>query len=59
MFSVNISGVFMTAQAVSRHMVRFKKGGSIVLIGSMSTYVANKVQSSSSPLSSPIWTAVN
>jgi NAD(P)-dependent dehydrogenase (short-subunit alcohol dehydrogenase family) len=59
MFSVNISGVFMTAQAVARQMVRFKKGGSIVLIGSMSAHVANKVQASSSPLYSPTWRAVN
>lgn len=46
MFSINITGVFMTAQAVARQMVRFKKGGSIVLIGSMSAYVANRVRSS-------------
>jgi NAD(P)-dependent dehydrogenase (short-subunit alcohol dehydrogenase family) len=43
MFSVNITGVFMTAQAVARQMIRFKKGGSIVLIGSMSAHVANRV----------------
>lgn len=50
MFSINITGVFMTAQAVARQMVRFKKGGSIVLIGSMSAHVANRVPSTSSPL---------
>jgi hypothetical protein len=43
MFSINITGVFMTAQAVARQMIRFKKGGSIVLIGSMSAHVANRV----------------
>jgi NAD(P)-dependent dehydrogenase (short-subunit alcohol dehydrogenase family) len=43
MFSVNITGVFMTAQAVAKQMIRFKKGGSIVLIGSMSAHVANRV----------------
>ena len=43
MFSINITGVFMTAQAVARQMIRFGKGGSIVLIGSMSAHVANRV----------------
>jgi len=42
MFSINITGVFMTAQAVARQMIRFGKGGSIVLIGSMSAHVANR-----------------
>lgn len=45
MFSINITGVFMTAQAVARQMIRFQKGGSIVLIGSMSAHVANRVRS--------------
>lgn len=31
MFEVNITGVFMTAQAVAKQMIRFKSGGSIVL----------------------------
>lgn len=43
MFEVNITGVFMTAQAVARQMVKFGKGGSIVLIASMSASVANRV----------------
>lgn len=43
MFEVNITGVFMTAQAVAKQMVRFGKGGSIVLIASMSAGVANRV----------------
>ena len=48
MFSINITGVFMTAQAVARQMIRFGKGGSIVLIGSMSAHVANRVCSPTS-----------
>lgn len=43
MFEINVTGVFMTAQAVARHMIASGKGGSIVLIGSMSGTVANKV----------------
>jgi NAD(P)-dependent dehydrogenase (short-subunit alcohol dehydrogenase family) len=43
MFSVNVTGVFMTAQAVARQMIRFGNGGSVVLIASMSGTVANKV----------------
>ncbi|KAI1932234.1 hypothetical protein LOZ58_003360 [Ophidiomyces ophidiicola] len=42
MFEVNITGVFMTAQAVAKQMIRFKKGGSIVLIASMSGTIANR-----------------
>lgn len=43
MMEVNITGVFMTAQAVAKQMIRFGNGGSIVMIGSMSGTVANKV----------------
>lgn len=43
MFEINITGVFMTAQAAAKQMIRFGKGGSIVLIASMSASVANKV----------------
>jgi NAD(P)-dependent dehydrogenase (short-subunit alcohol dehydrogenase family) len=43
MFEINVTGVFMTAQAVARHMIASGKGGSIVLIGSMSGTVANRV----------------
>lgn len=50
MFEINVTGVFMTAQAVARHMIASGKGGSIVLIGSMSGTVANRV-SILSPLS--------
>ncbi|KAL8917945.1 MAG: hypothetical protein Q9172_005614 [Xanthocarpia lactea] len=42
MFEVNVTGVFMTAQAVARQMVRFGKGGSIAMIASMSGHVANR-----------------
>jgi NAD(P)-dependent dehydrogenase (short-subunit alcohol dehydrogenase family) len=42
MMSVNVTGVFMTAQAVAKQMVKRKQGGSLVLIGSMSGTVANR-----------------
>ncbi|KAK7738189.1 hypothetical protein SLS63_002523 [Diaporthe eres] len=42
MFGVNITGVFMTAQAVARQMRRLDRPGSMVFIGSMSGTVANK-----------------
>lgn len=44
MFEVNITGVFMTAQACAKQMIRFGRGGSIVLIASMSGTVANRVR---------------
>ena len=40
---VNVTGVFMTAQAVAKEMIRWGRGGSIVMIGSMSGTVANRV----------------
>lgn len=43
MFEINITGVFMTAQAVAKQMIRFGNGGSITLIASMSGTVANRV----------------
>lgn len=43
MFEVNITGVFMTAQAVAKEMIRHGNGGSIALIASMSAAVANRV----------------
>lgn len=43
MFEVNITGVFMTAQAVAKQMIKFGNGGSIVMIASMSGTVANRV----------------
>lgn len=42
MMGVNITGVFMTAQAVARQMIKRKQRGSLVLIGSMSGTVANR-----------------
>ncbi|CAK7265447.1 Exopolyphosphatase [Sporothrix epigloea] len=40
---VNVTGVFLTAQAVARQMVRLgRKGGSLVLVASMSGTVANR-----------------
>ena len=42
MMGVNITGVFMTAQAVAREMIKRKQKGSLVLIGSMSGTVANR-----------------
>lgn len=44
MFEVNITGVFMTAQAVAKQMIRFGNGGSIAMIASMSATVANRVR---------------
>lgn len=43
MFEVNITGVFMTAQAVAKQMIRFGNGGSMAFIASMSATVANRV----------------
>ena len=40
---VNVTGVFMTAQAAAKQMIRFGNGGSIVLIASMSGTIANRV----------------
>lgn len=42
MFEVNVTGVFMTAQAVAKEMIRHGRGGSIALIASMSGTVANR-----------------
>ena len=42
MLGVNVTGVFMTAQAVARQMIERKQKGSLVLIGSMSGTVANR-----------------
>ncbi len=43
MFEVNITGVFMTAQAVAKQMIEYGSRGSIVLIASMSGTIANRV----------------
>ncbi|KAH7406136.1 hypothetical protein DE146DRAFT_609631 [Phaeosphaeria sp. MPI-PUGE-AT-0046c] len=42
MFEINITGVFMCAQAVAKQMIRFGNGGSIVMIASMSGSVVNR-----------------
>ncbi|KAL7274395.1 hypothetical protein RUND412_002707 [Rhizina undulata] len=42
MMAVNVTGVFLTAQAAARQMVRFGNGGSIAMIGSMSGTIANR-----------------
>ncbi|CAG8289353.1 unnamed protein product [Penicillium salamii] len=42
MFEVNVTGVFMTSQAVAKQMIRFGNGGSIVMIASMSGTVVNR-----------------
>ncbi|KAG7087444.1 hypothetical protein E1B28_013410 [Marasmius oreades] len=40
--SVNVNGVLFTAQAAGRQMRRFGKGGSIILIASMSGTITNR-----------------
>jgi len=47
MFDINVIGVFMTAQAVAREMIKHGNGGSMAFIASMSGTVANKVFSPS------------
>lgn len=42
MLDINYTGVFMTATAVARQMMRYKCRGSICLIASMSGHIANK-----------------
>ncbi|KAF1986238.1 short-chain dehydrogenase [Aulographum hederae CBS 113979] len=42
MMAINYTGVFMTATAVARQMIKYKCRGSICLIASMSGIVANK-----------------
>ncbi|CAF9930894.1 MAG: hypothetical protein ALECFALPRED_004752 [Alectoria fallacina] len=42
MFEINITGVFMTAQAVAKQMIKFGNGGSIAMIASMSAHIANR-----------------
>lgn len=44
MMEVNVTGAFLTAQAAARQMVKFEKGGSIVMIASMSGTIANRVR---------------
>ncbi|KAJ9482994.1 hypothetical protein VN97_g10426 [Penicillium thymicola] len=42
LLEVNVTGVFMTAQAVARQMIRFGNGGSIAIVASMSGTVVNR-----------------
>ena len=42
MFEINITGVFMTAQAVARQMIKLGNGGTMAFIASMSATVANR-----------------
>jgi NAD(P)-dependent dehydrogenase (short-subunit alcohol dehydrogenase family) len=49
MFEVNVTGVFMTAQAVAKEMIRWGNGGSIAMIASMSGSVANRVSTPTNP----------
>jgi NAD(P)-dependent dehydrogenase (short-subunit alcohol dehydrogenase family) len=49
MFEVNVTGVFMTAQAVAKEMIRWGNGGSIAMIASMSGSVANRVSTPTQP----------
>jgi len=44
MFEVNITGVFMTAQAVAKQMIKYGNGGSMAFIASMSATIANRVR---------------
>lgn len=44
LLEVNVTGVLLTAQAVAAEMIKGGRGGSIVLIGSMSGTVANRVR---------------
>ena len=43
MFEINITGTFMTAQAVAKQMIKYGNGGSIAMIASMSAHAANRV----------------
>lgn len=39
---VNVTGVFLTSQACAKQMARLEKGGSVVLVASMSGTISNK-----------------
>lgn len=55
MLEVNVTGVFMAAQAVAKEMIRWGNGGSIAMIASMSGTIANRVSPSPSVASpSPV-----
>lgn len=42
MLDINYTGVFMSATAVAKQMMKYNCEGSIVLVGSMSGFIANK-----------------
>jgi NAD(P)-dependent dehydrogenase (short-subunit alcohol dehydrogenase family) len=42
MLDINYTGVFMSATAVAKQMMKFNCEGSIILVGSMSGFIANK-----------------
>ncbi|KAF8246832.1 NAD(P)-binding protein [Wilcoxina mikolae CBS 423.85] len=42
MMDVNVTGVFMTAQAVAKMMIQYSTGGSMCLVASMSASIANR-----------------
>lgn len=44
MLEVNVTGVFMTAQAVAKEMIKWERGGSMAFIASMSATIANRVR---------------
>ena len=42
MLAVNYTGVFMSAQAVAKQMIKYQCPGSLVLIASISGFIANQ-----------------
>ncbi|KAL8650923.1 MAG: hypothetical protein Q9226_004945 [Calogaya cf. arnoldii] len=54
MFEINITGVFMTAQAAAKQMIKFGNGGSIAMIASMSAHIANRVRDCPYPRCAPL-----
>lgn len=42
MMNINYGGVYLSAQACARQMIKYKISGSIVLVGSMSGIIANR-----------------
>lgn len=42
MMNINFKGVYLSAVSCCRHMVKYDCVGSIVLVGSMSAFIANK-----------------
>lgn len=42
MMNINFRGVYLSAVSCCRHMIKYNCVGSIVLVGSMSGFIANK-----------------